>query len=281
MRNKHRRPRRRALTLLATSGFFMLAVVPRAAAQEGFPGDKTRDQWKNDLVVYMWMVNQDADLTVGTRQVPLEASFGDLWDILKFAASAHYEGRKGAWGLMLDGSYTNLGEDDIVVIEGPGDPIPVLLTANYRWKIYRGEAAVIWSPFDMGAPRLEFLGGVRFTRQDLTLTLETPLPIEPEDRGFDESWVDPFLGARWGIGFGQYNRWLFWVRSDVGGFGIGSDLAFNAAANFGFRISRVVSVALGGRYLYTDYSKGTIDTDDYFAYEGDEFGLLAGFGFRF
>ncbi len=62
---------------------------------------------------------------------------------------------------------------------------------------------------------------------------------------------------------------------------MGSDLAFNAAANFGFRISRVVSVALGGRYRYTDYSKGTIDTDDYFASKGHEFGLLAGLGIGF
>jgi hypothetical protein len=272
---------RKTTALLASVCVFALVAASTAAGQEGFSGDKTRDQWKNDLAVYLWMVNMDADLTVGTTQVPLEASFGDLWDILKFAASAHYEGRKGAWGLMLDGSYSNLGEDDIAVIEGPGDLLPTLLTANYRWKIYRGEAAVLFSPLDLGPQRLDFMGGVRYTKQDLTLSFETPLPIEPEDRGFDESWIDPFLGVRWGIGFGQYNRWLFWIRTDLGGFGISSDLAFNAAANFGFRISRVVSVSLGGRYMYTDYTSGTIDTDDYFAYKGDESGLLLGLGFRF
>lgn len=67
----------------------------------------------------------------------------------------------------------------------------------------------------------------------------------------------------------------------MGGFGIGSDIAFNTVASFGFRISRVIAVSLGGRYMYTDYKKGTIDTDDYFAYEGEEFGLLFGLGFRF
>lgn len=273
---------RKTISLLAAVCVFSLALASGAVAQEGFPGDKTRDQWTSDLVLYMWAVNQDADLTVGTRQVPLEASFGDLWDIMKFAASIHYEGHKGAWGLLLDGSYSNLGEDDITVIEGgPGGIIPTLLTADYRWKIYRGEAAATFSPIDLGSQDLDFLGGIRYTRQDLTLSFETPLPVEPQDRGFDKNWVDPFLGVRWGIGFGQYNRWIFLVRTDVGGFGIGSDLTFNAAVNLGFRISRVVYVSLGGRYLYTDYSSGTIDTDEYFAYKGDEMGLLLGLGFRF
>lgn len=264
------------------SGASVLALVTAspAAAQEGFPGDKTRDQWRSDFVVYLWAVNQDADLTVGRRKVPLDASFGDLWDILKFAASGHYEGRTGSWGLMLDGSYTNLGEDGITVIEDP-EGARDLLTADYRFKIYRGEAAAMWSPLDLGSQRLAFLGGVRFTRQDLTLLFESPLAPDLPEGGFDESWVDPILGVRWGIGFGQYNRWLFWVRTDLGGFGISSDLAFNATANLGFRISRVVYLSLGGRYLYSDYESGTIDSDDYFALKGDEVGLLLGLGFRF
>ncbi|MEE8571729.1 MAG: hypothetical protein V3T20_00565 [Gemmatimonadota bacterium] len=124
-------------------------------------------------------------------------------------------------------------------------------------------------------------GGVRYTRQELTLALTTPGPGEPSEQGFDESWVDPIVGVRWGIGWGQYDRWLFRVRSDIGGFGVGSDLALNFAANFGYRISRVVYLTLGGRYLYTDYSNGTIDTEDYFAFKGDQFGILAGRGFHF
>ena len=114
---------------------------------------------------------------------------------------------------------------------------------------------------------------------DLALTA-TGIPGSREG-GFDESWVDPIVGVRWGIGWGKYDRWFFMLRSDIGGFGVGSDLAWNLVADFGFRISRVVTVGLGGRYLYTDYSSGTIDTDGYFAFKGNEFGLLAGLGFRF
>ena len=58
----------------------VLAGVSPALAQEGFPGDKGRDEWRNDLVVYMWAVNQDAEYhesgragssTSGLRSVPV------------------------------------------------------------------------------------------------------------------------------------------------------------------------------------------------------------------
>ena len=80
-----------------------MVMAPLLSAQEGFPGDKGRDEWNNDFVVYLWAVNMDATNTVGTKQVPLDVSFSDLWDKVKFAASGHYEGRKGNWGVLLDG----------------------------------------------------------------------------------------------------------------------------------------------------------------------------------
>jgi len=105
--------RRRSWVSVACATGLVLSVASAARAQEDFPGDKGRDDWRNDFVVYMWAVNQDVDLTVGMTRVPLDVSFGDLWDIMKFSASGHYEGHKGDWGLMLDFSYANLGEDAI------------------------------------------------------------------------------------------------------------------------------------------------------------------------
>jgi len=265
---------------VVTTCALALAWAGPAVAQEGFPGDKGRDEWRNDLVVYLWAVNQDVDLTVGNLQVPLDASFGDLWDIMRFAASAHYEGRKGDWGVMLDGSYTHLGEDGVTAIEDPGGAED-LLTLTYSWKVYRGDALAIWSPFELRSQRLDILGGLRVTSQTTSLTFTSPLPPGSVEGGFDETWVDPILGARWGIGWGRYRRWMAWARADVGGFGIGSDLAFNGEANLGFRVSRLVYLVLGGRFLHTDYKSGDSGTEDYFAYEGDEFGLVAGLGFRF
>ena len=268
---------------IAVSGlvlFSLLALSGPLNAQDGFPGDKGPDEWSNDLILYLWAVNIDATNTVGPVEVPLDVSFGDIWSKMKFAASAHYEGHKGSWGFLLDGSYVNLGEDGVTVFQGSG-PGQVQIDADYRFKIYAGEVAGLWSPYITSSQRLDFLGGIRYTRQKLDLTLTGSGPGEPLDGGFDESWVDPIIGVRWGVGWGQYDRWMFRARTDVGGFGVGSDLAVNVAANFGYRISRTVFVGLGGRYLYTDYMDGTEGTLDYFAFNGDQFGIQLGLGFRF
>lgn len=163
--------------------------------------------------------------------------------------------------------------------QGEGD----LLTANYSWKVYRGEALAIWSPFELGSQRLDFLGGIRVTSQKANLNLTSPISLPPElaRRGFDEAWVDPVVGVRYGIGWGRYDRWMAWARGDVGGFGIGSDFALNGELALAYRISRLVFVAVGGRWLHSDYESNSVGTDGYFAYEGDETGLFAGLGFRF
>jgi hypothetical protein len=267
---------------IAAAVFSLCLLAPSAAlhAQDGFPGDKGPGEWTNDFVLYLWAVNMDVTTTVGPLQVPLDVTFGDLWDKMKFAASGHYEGSNGTWGFLLDAMYVNLGEDGVTVIESPG-PGENELLADYRFKTYLAEGAALWSPFESGSSRFDFLGGVRYVGQDLTLDFTSTGPSEPGDGGFDESWWDPIIGVRWGTGWGKYDRWMLRLRSDVGGFGVGSDISVNLGANFGYRLSQLVYLTLGGRYLYTDYETGTVGQGDYWAFEGDMFGLLLGLGFRF
>jgi hypothetical protein len=77
-------------------------------------------------------------------------------------------------------------------------------------------------------------------------------------------------------------------RRDVGGFaGCPSLNARRISGRRSCSIARAKasvnspSLSQGGRYLYTDSSNGTIDTDDYFAFKGNQFGMLLGLGFHF
>ena len=89
----------------------------------------------------------------------------------------------------------------------------------------------------------------------------------------NEWWVDPIIGLR-----GQVNitRWLFLAtQGDVGGFGAGSQIAWNVQATIGVNITRQLFAELGYRYMYVDY------TSSDFLYKMNSYGLYSGFGVRF
>ena len=53
-----------------------------------------------------------------------------------------------------------------------------------------------------------------------------------------KSWIDPFVGVHFMAPLAE--RWWFGARGDVGGFGVGSDLAWQAYADIGFNASKLV-----------------------------------------
>jgi hypothetical protein len=68
---------------------------------------------------------------------------------------------------------------------------------------------------------------------------------------FYDSWADPLIGLR-----GRYNlskAFYLTAESDVGGFGIGSDIAVQAYAALGCQITRNIFTEVGYRYLYDDF----------------------------
>ena len=92
---------------------------------------------------------------------------------------------------------------------------------------------------------------------------------------FDGSkwWVDPIIGLRAQINF---TRWLFLAtQGDVGGFGAGSQIAWNVKASVGVNFSRNVFAELGYRYFYMDYQNGGA------LYNAAEFGIFSGIGVKF
>ena len=68
---------------------------------------------------------------------------------------------------------------------------------------------------------------------------------------FYDSWTDPLIGLR-----GRFNlnkAFYLTAETDVGGFGIGSDIAVQAYAALGCQITRIIHAEVGYRYLYDDF----------------------------
>lgn len=86
-------------------------------------------------------------------------------------------------------------------------------------------------------------------------------------------WFDPIIGLR-----GQINltRWLFLAaQGDVGGFGAGSQIAWNVQATIGVNFTRNIFAEIGYRYMYVDYANGG------FLYNMNSYGLYSGIGVKF
>ena len=85
--------------------------------------------------------------------------------------------------------------------------------------------------------------------------------------------MDPIIGLR-----GQVNltRWLFLAaQGDVGGFGAGSQIAWNAQASIGVNLTRNIFAEVGYRYYYMNYSHAGA------LYNAAEAGIFSGIDVKF
>ena len=100
--------------------------------------------------------------------------------------------------------------------------------------------------------------------------IQNALPTSVEG---SQWWVDPIVGLRGQINF---TRWLFLAaQGDVGGFGAGSQIAWNAQASLGVNFTRNLFGELGYRYFYMDYTNGGA------LYNAAEAGIFGGIGVKF
>ena len=74
-------------------------------------------------------------------------------------------------------------------------------------------------------------------------------------------------------------RWNLQLAGDIGGFGIGSDIAVNVWPMVGYELSDNAQLGFGYRLLYMDYQSGT--GANRFAYDVLTHGPVVGAAFDF
>jgi len=85
-----------------------------------------------------------------------------------------------------------------------------------------------------------------------------------------EDWVDPYIGLR-----GLYNfndKFYLTGRGDIGGFGIGADLAWSASLGVGYHLSETKRLEVAYRALGSDYEHDGFVSD--LVYHGPEISLV-------
>jgi hypothetical protein len=240
---------RRQSALLGTA---LLVAAPLHAAE-----------WKHEVAPYLWGSAMDGATAVGPLEADVDVSFGDILENLEMGFMGAYRATRDRWSITVDGIYMGLGAAG----RGPAG----FVKADVDLDQTALEVDVGYEVME----RLVVLGGLRYN--DLSADVELTGPLGTSKDGTSENWVDPVIGATYTIPFAD--DWSFTLRGDIGGFGVGSDFAWQGLGTLRWQTSERVGVVAAYRYIHMDYDNGK--DADYFKYDMSISGPALGVVFTF
>lgn len=190
------------------------------------------DKWTFENSIYLFGAGMSGDVTVKGVTADLNVDFSDVLQNLEFGAMGSLRASRGALSLNLDVIYTGLGASKGPV-SGDLDQWVVEPTLSYRV-----------------SKHIEPFVGVRYN--NLGGEIRGPFGILPTGT---QDWFDPIVGAN--FTFPLNEKLSLNARGDVGGFGVGSDLTWQAFPYLNWRISERCSLQAGYRWVSNDYESGS------------------------
>jgi hypothetical protein len=249
----------------------LLTAIPAIAGTtvpsltETQPVATTESGWHVRAALYGWGTALDGDVTLRGNKVPVDVGFDDIFDNIDFAFMGVVEVGRGKWSVLTDLFYADLSADNT-----KGN-----LEFDVELKQFIGNFIVAYNVVDDPCRRFDVYAGARVSslETDINITQTGLVRATTFSGSAEETWVDPIIGAR----FQQQLPNQFFLRTvgDIGGFGVSSDLTWQALLALGYHISDSSSVTLGYRAIGTDYEDGQ------FGYDVISHGLLLGFEYRF
>ncbi len=247
-----RLPRQRklatAILTLSVSALLMPGVV---TAQES-------DGWNFRISPYLWALSLDGTTAAAGSDVPLDASFGDVLDLLNFALSANMEWNKGKLSLILDATYADL-EAKIDTGGAIGGSVEIKITMI--------DALVGLNVTEYA----DLYAGIRYNDQDITI-----IPDMLPDIELGDDWTDFVLGVRFSNELSD--KWSFTGKFDVTVAG-DSDSAWSTQVLFLRHIGDNKHFDIGYRHYDVDYESGS--GMSLFKWDVAHSGPLVGFSWEF
>lgn len=200
------------------------------------------EEWKHEFAPYLWATGMDGTAGVASVDASVDVGFGDILENLEMAFLGTYRASKGPLSLTMDVVYMGLGQ----TVKGPGG----LVTADIDMDQTAVEGTVGWALTE----QLVAFGGLRYVDLSVEVQARSP-PGDLRTAKGSESWVDPVIGARYTIPFAD--SWSLNLRGDIGGFGVGSDFAWQAMATLRWQATERLGVLGAYRYFDMDYEDGS------------------------
>lgn len=233
-------------------------------AQETTSTEDSQSGWNFTIEPYMMLPNMSGTTGIGDVLPPVEvdANVGDIFGHLKIGAMLYMEATNDTWTVSSDVLYMKLGQDIKTGQFITGGDVTMQQLA---WEVAGLRRVTPWLD-----------AGVALRLVSLDMEINTKTLLNDRNASTDETWVDPVIVARTQ---GMINdKWIYKVRGDFGGFGIGSDFTWQMQADFGYRFSKLFYTTLGYRVIGIDYDNG--NGSDRFLYDVDTFGAVVRFGFN-
>jgi hypothetical protein len=202
------------------------------------------DKWEVVITPYLFLARMDGDVALGGLESDVNVSAKTLLDKLEFALASRFEVRKGRWAGLFDVNFMALGDQGDLPLGGRLDVDIDMLFVESALAYRLGSA-------NSG---VDLLGGVRYVRQNVRATRTGGIGSGRE-RKFTPGWVDPIIGLR--LTKQVSPRASFLARGDIGGFGAGSDFAWNVEAGAEFRFTRHLGVQVLFKAMSLDYEEGS------------------------
>jgi hypothetical protein len=236
--------------------------VGSAWAQE--PPAATADKWSVTAAPYLWAAQLDGDAKVRGIKADVDVSFKDTLENLGVAGMALIEARKGRLGFAVNPLFVRTESDagsGPLEADSTTDIATIGAAIFYRaidWEFNRtgGDEPQTLAIEPLLGARLNYLRGEIDTKLDAAGFRAR--------RQFDESqtWVDPLVGVNMIVELAEH--WAVRAEADIGGFGVGSDLTWNAQAFLTYRFTVAgydAFASAGYRALYWDYKDGGFEWD--------------------
>lgn len=229
------------------------AMAQTEQAAQPIPVENTQPgKWNFAVSLYGLAAGQSGDVVVKGVPANLDLDFDQIWENLDSCGMGTVRIGYGRWALVTDIIYLGL--------EASGDKVDAEFD---QWLVTPALAF-------QASEQVELFAGVMYNN----LSAEISGPFGRRTSGTQE-WWDPFVGAD--VNLPLTEKFSLHARGDVGGFGVGSDLTWQAFPYLDWRFAQWGSLQAGYRWLYADYE----DSGEGFAYDvttqGPQFGITGHF----
>lgn len=251
------------------------ATAPAAGEAQPIPA---AERFTVTFSPYVWFTSFNGTQTTDGISVDIDESFLDIVDNADtvFGLMGSLDMTYDRFVFQINGAWSTAEFSEKRGAFRNGE-VSAHVDVDSLWAELLGGYRIVDNPIGEPSEHRKFtldgFGGVRFTSLDVdatftastTVTLPNGTVLQPSasrEKSDSEDWAEPFVGLR--MGWDISEGWSLMVRGDVGGFGAGSDFAWQAVAGIGYRWRfKTWDFALFGGYraLSQDYSNGDFTWD--------------------